>query len=70
MSPRKTGRALIVTQLHGYNYEADVDIIDGLFHAENVCRRLGSGQYRPAADRVWTRSEVREIRWLADRRAA
>ena len=42
MTPRKTGRALVITQL-GYTYRAEISIAEGLIHATSVIRKIGGG---------------------------
>jgi hypothetical protein len=72
MNARKEGRALVITKAHK-RYVADVVIEDRLVHCANVYERIGSyddiSHFR-ADDRVWISSELREIRWIAERSAA
>jgi len=63
--------AKVITSAH--TYVADVQIIDGLAHATNVRLLVGSYEdstLRTVADRVWSPSEFREVRWLSSQVSA
>jgi len=52
-----------------YTYQANVVVLDGLFHLTHVRLRV-AGEWRTMTDRTFTSHEVREVRWHADRVAA
>lgn len=71
--PSAPGRPALIILRDGRRYVADVYISQGFVHGQRVHEKLGCYEavsYCARADRAWSRSVVREVRWQAPDRIA